>query len=469
MMNKSNRVPGGKPQGAREVAMSVLLGVETKRAFSGLELNQALQAANLSRPDAGLATELVYGTIQRMNTIDYLFGSHVKGWPNKVDPWVRSLLRLSYYQLRWLSRVPDHAVVDEAVRIAKKRGHAGIAGLVNGVLRGLLREGVSEGPTLPDNLSVAERISLEQSHPLWLVEKWISEYGEETTKQICEANNSHPHSSVRVNPLKASRKEVLGGMTDAGLEVAPSPLTSQGIIATKAGNLVHSDWFKEGFVTVQDESSMLVAAVADPKPGMRVLDCCAAPGGKTTHLAELMQGKGSVIANDVHPHKETLIREQAIRLGLRNVVTKVSNALELNTLLPSQSFDIVLLDAPCSGLGVIRRKPEIKWNKTEEDIANLSVLQGQLLDHVASLVKQGGLLVYSTCTIAKEENENAIRAFLAEHAEFSLDAEWPEEVLAPIREANLLPEVFPGMLQLLPYMFGSDGFFIARLRRSSAR
>ncbi|BBI34527.1 16S rRNA (cytosine(967)-C(5))-methyltransferase RsmB [Cohnella abietis] len=464
-MNKPNRLPGGKPQGAREVAMSVLHNVEMKGAYSGLELNQALQASELSRPDAALATELVYGTIQRLNTIDYDLASRVKGWPRKVEPWVRSLLRMSYYQLRWLSRVPAHAAVDEAVRIAKKRGHAGIGGLVNGVLRGLLRDGFDS--PLPEGMPEAERVSLVYSHPIWLVERWISEFGLQATEEICAANNEHPHASARVNPIRGSRDQIVAGMTDAGMEVAASPLSPSGIIATKAGNLVHSDWFKEGFISVQDESSMLVAAVADPKPGMQVLDCCAAPGGKTTHLAEIMRNEGKIIANDVHPHKEALIKQQAERLGLSSVETMTSNAIELADKLPQQSCDVVLLDAPCSGLGVIRRKPEIKWNKTNEDITSLSILQSELLSKVQSLVKPGGTLVYSTCTIAVDENENTIRRFLERFPEFTLDADWPNEVLAPLREKGYLPDAFTGMLQLLPQMFGSDGFFIARLRKQS--
>jgi len=463
-MKKTNRLPGGKPQSAREVAMIVLHNVETQGAYSGLELNQALEAAGLSRPDAGLATELVYGTIQRLNTIDHALQSRVKGWPNRVDPWVRALLRLSYYQLRWLTRVPAHAAVDEAVRIAKRRGHAGIGGLVNGVLRGVLREGFDR--LLPAGLTPAERISLEHSHPLWLVERWIAAYGEAETARLCAANNEPPHASARVNALRATREQALAGMAGAGIEAKPSPLAPEGVVAIKAGNLVHTDWYKRGEITVQDESSMLVASVADPRPGMDVLDCCAAPGGKTTHLAEKMRGEGRVVANDVHPHKEALVKSQAERLGLSCIETMASDALELGERLPAGGFDVVLLDAPCSGLGVIRRKPEIKWNKTAEDVASLSQLQRNLLDGVRGLVKPGGTLVYSTCTVAPEENELVVRAFLERTPEFVLDPEWPEETLKPLREAGLIADPFPGMLQLLPHHFGSDGFFIARLKRS---
>ncbi|PRX74545.1 16S rRNA (cytosine967-C5)-methyltransferase [Cohnella sp. SGD-V74] len=465
-MTKTIRLPGGKPQGAREVAMSVLHNVETRGAYSGLELNQAIQAAGLSRPDAALATELAYGTIQRLNTIDHALQSRVKGWPKKIEPWVRALLRMSYYQLRWLTRVPAHAVVDEAVGIAKKRGHAGIGGLVNGVLRAVLREGFAA--PLPQGLTPAERIALEHSHPLWLVERWLAEFGEAAAERMCAANNEPPHVSARINPLKTTRERVLAEMADAGIEAAPSRLAPEGIIASRTGNLVHSEWYKQGSLTVQDESSMLVASVADPRPGMRVLDCCAAPGGKTTHLAEKMRDEGTIVANDVHPHKEALIKQQAERLNLTAVRTMTADALELADKLEPESFDVVLLDAPCSGLGVIRRKPEIKWNKSEADIGSLSELQSRLLDRVQALVKPGGTLVYSTCTIAPEENENAVRLFLQRHPAFSLEPEgWTEETLGPLREAGVATEPFEGMLQLLPDMFGSDGFFIARLRKQN--
>ncbi|MFC5532346.1 16S rRNA (cytosine(967)-C(5))-methyltransferase RsmB [Cohnella yongneupensis] len=455
---------GGKPKGPRDVAVQVLLKVELNEAFSGLALNQALNAAELSRPDAGLATELVYGTIQRLNTIDYALSGRVKGWPAKVEPWVRVLLRLSYYQLRWLSRVPAHAVVAEAVNIAKRRGHSGIAGLVNGVLRGLIRDGI-DAP-LPQQLSAVKRISLEHSHPEWLVARWVSAYGEQTTEAMCAANNEPPHASARVNPLRSNREELLAAMNEAGISARPSPLSSQGIIADKAGNLVHADGYKEGRFSIQDESSMLVAKVANPKAGMSVLDCCAAPGGKSTHLAELLGDKGKVLANDVHFHKEALIQQQAARLGIASVETMVADAMDLPDRLPEKSFDVVLLDAPCSGLGVIRRKPEIKWNKSPDDLASLSELQHRLLDRIQSLVKPGGTLVYSTCTIAPEENEQTISRFLQDNPSFALDPDWPEEVLAPIKTAGYLPEPFTGALQLLPHMFGSDGFFIARMRRS---
>lgn len=460
------RKPSGRrPQTAREAALRVLERVEAQGAFSGLELNRALNDAGLSRQDAGLATELVYGTIQRRYTIDHVLAARVKGWPNKIEPWVRCLLRMSYYQLRWLDRVPAHAVTDEAVRIAKRRGHGGIAGLVNGTLRALLREGVA--PPLPADLPPAERLALAHSYPPWLASRWLAACGEAGAEALMAAANEPPHASARVNRLRGTREALLAELAAAGIAAEPSRLSPAGIVASRAGNLAQTPWHASGRLSVQDESSMLVAAVCDPAPGMAVLDCCAAPGGKAAHLAETMAGEGRVTANDVHPHKEALIREQAERLGLSNIVTTVSDALSLPDTLPPASMDVVLLDAPCSGLGVIRRKPEIKWNKTEADIASLAALQGRLLDAAAQMVKPGGRLVYSTCTIALEENELAVRAFLGRHPGFRLDPDWPAETLAPLREAGVIGADFSGMAQLLPQHFGSDGFFIARLIRSA--
>jgi 16S rRNA (cytosine967-C5)-methyltransferase len=466
---RSSKPGGGKsrhaPDGPREAALEVLRRVEEEGAYSSLALGGMLSGADFSRRDAALATELVYGTIQRLNTIDYVLAGRVKGWPDKLAPWVRCLLRLSYYQLRWLDRVPPHAAVDEAVRIARKRGHAGIAGLVNGVLRSLLREGIA--PEWPSHLSAAERIALEHSHPVWLVERWISAYGEKTAAAICEAGNMPPHGSARVNRLRAARDALLADMAEAGLSVKPSPLSEDGIIAYKSGSLADTSWFREGKLTVQDESSMLVAAVANPSPGMTVLDCCAAPGGKATHLAEIMRNEGKVLANDIHAHKRKLIEDQKERLGLSIIETMTCDALELSRHLPEQSMDVVLLDAPCSGFGVIRRKPEIKWNKSPQDIAGLSELQQRLLQEAGRLVKPGGTLVYSTCTIAPEENESNVLHFLKENPAFSPDLNWPEQTLRPLREKGILPEPFQGRVQILPHHFGSDGFFIARMRRNS--
>ncbi|MFC4100992.1 16S rRNA (cytosine(967)-C(5))-methyltransferase RsmB [Paenibacillus xanthanilyticus] len=449
---------------AREVALDTLVRVAESGAYSNLQLNRALQDAGLTRPDAGLATELVYGTIQRQRTLDDILMRLVtKGW-SKLAPWVLQLLRMSAYQICYLDRVPPHAAVNEAVTIAKRRGHAGISGMVNGVLRNLLRRkeelmqpAVSGG--------AASDIGIRQSYPDWIVSHWIDEFDAHTAEAICAAGNEPPHASIRVNIVKGTREHALRVLAEQGFDAEPSKLAPAGIVVRGGGNLALTDGYASGWWTMQDESSMLVAEVCAPRAGTRVLDCCAAPGGKTTHLAELMGDAGEVIANDVHEHKRQLIEEQANRLELRSVRPVTGDAGRLTERFEPASFDTVLLDAPCSGLGVIRRKPEIKWTKSPGDIREIAGVQRRLLREAAQLVKPGGTLVYSTCTIAREENEDQVASFLAELPGFELDPDWPADVLSSLREAGAVADDFRGELQLLPQHFGSDGFYIAKLRR----
>ncbi|MWV45130.1 16S rRNA (cytosine(967)-C(5))-methyltransferase RsmB [Paenibacillus sp. HJL G12] len=444
---------------ARELAMDVLTRVEQEGAYSNLQLNSALQRASLSREDTGLATELVYGTVSRLNTLDYFLERFVAKGLKKLQPWVRSLLRLSLYQMMYLDRIPPHAVVNEAVNLAKRRGHQGISGMVNGVLRNILRN--REKLVLPDDLLPAERIALKHSHPRWLVERWISQYGEVKAEAICSANNEPPSVSVRVNRTMISRDEMLSEMKETGLDAEPSTLSPEGILVYSGGNMALTDWYRDGQISVQDESSMLVGGAVGPAPGMKVLDCCAAPGGKTAHMAELMKDQGEIIANDLHEHKRKLIGEQAERLGLDSIHTVTGNAMELVRNYPAGSFDRILLDAPCSGLGVIRRKPDLKWTKTAEDIGEIASLQRELLDSVSSLLRVGGILVYSTCTIDPEENEGTVQHFLKSHPDFRVAQD------SSVEWAKLHADNQCAGVQILPQDYHSDGFYIARLERFS--
>jgi 16S rRNA (cytosine967-C5)-methyltransferase len=461
MSNSGNKTSKGHMPTARELAVDVLTRVEQEGAYSNLQLNAGLQRASLIREDAALATELVYGTISRLNTLDYFLNRYVSKGMDKLQPWVRSVLRMSLYQLLYLDRIPPHAVVNEAVNIAKKRGHQGISGMVNGVLRNILRN--KEELVIPENLSAANRISLQHSHPKWLVKRWIELYGETVAEQICAANNEPPSVSVRVNTTMISREKMLEAMLESGMDAAPSPLTSEGILVKSGGNMALTDWYRDGLLSVQDESSMLVGTAVGPVSGMRVLDCCAAPGGKSAHIAEIMKDEGQVVANDLYPHKQNLIREQAERLGLESIETVVGDALELKDKYSEASFDRILLDAPCSGLGVIRRKPDLKWVKTPEDIQGIAALQYELLETVAPLLQVGGILVYSTCTIEPEENERLVARFLDNHPQFGAPTEEPSSW------DDLQKIALPrgGGMQILPYHFGSDGFFIARIQRFS--
>lgn len=460
-MSNDRKPSKGHIQTARELAMDVLTRVEQEGAYSNLQLNAKLQRTSLIREDAALATELVYGTIARLNTLDYFLRRYVSKDMDKLEPWVRSLLRMSLYQMMCLDRIPPHAVVNEAVNIAKSRGHQGISGMVNGVLRSILRG--KDDLVLPEGLTPLERISLEQSHPRWLVKRWIKQYGEQTAEAICAANNEPPSISVRVNTTMISRDKLIQELLEQGMEVTPSPLTSEGILVRSGGNMALTDWYRDGFLSVQDESSMLVGEAVGPKSGMTILDCCAAPGGKSVHMAELMKDEGVVVANDQYPHKEKLIRDQAERLGLASIETTVGDALNLRDKYPDASFDRILLDAPCSGLGVIRRKPDLKWTKTVDDIAEIASLQYELLEKISPLLRVGGILVYSTCTIEPQENEEMIERFLTNHPEFGLPVDEP----STWTELQKVTGSQGHGIQILPQHFKSDGFFIARMQRNS--
>lgn len=454
-----NKSTGDKKRqaSARDTALQVLTSVEQEGAYSNLLLHGALQRSGLSPADVGLATELVYGTISRQNTIDYFLEQFVAKGMAKLQPWVRNLLRLSFYQLYYLDRIPPHAAVNEAVNIAKKRGHQGISGMVNGVLRNVLRR--KEELQIPKDLPAVQRIALEYSHPEWLVSRWVKQYGEDITEEICRANNETPSVSVRVNTSVISREQLIKAMKEQNIEVIPSFVSSDGIIVLSGGNMALTSWYREGLISVQDESSMLVGEAVDPQPGMSVLDCCAAPGGKTCHIAEKLDGTGNVIANDFHPHKAKLIEDQAHRLGLRNILTISGDALKLADQYPAESFDRVLLDAPCSGLGVIRRKPDMKWTKQANDIVQIASIQSELLDAVCGLLKPGGMLVYSTCTIERSENAEMVSKFLERHPEFELVTELPE-AWKELEEASSRESIG---FQILPQDYHSDGFYIARL------
>ena len=451
-----NRRDGkSKPQidNARAAALAVLASVETG-AYSNLKLNHVLQQARLSRADAALATEITYGTLQRRNTLDWMLAPYVRRELSALDGWVRNLLRLSVYQLVFLDRIPAHAVVDEAVKLAKSWGNPGLGGFVNGTLRNFLRH--PERRQIPGDLPLIRRLALEHSHPEWLVERWLKQYGPERTEAVCRENNRPPVQAVRANRLKISRDELLQRLREqCPGDFQPSTIASQGIRYEGTLPLAHSRWHQEGWLTVQDESAQLVSEILDPQPGMRVLDACAAPGGKTTHLAERMNDRGAIEAWDIYDHKVNLVRQAAERLGLSSITAKRFDA-RLGAQRGTERFDAVLLDAPCSGLGVIRRRPEIKWVRQAADIPRLVQLQRELLAGVAPLVRPGGILVYSTCTLEREENEENVAWFLDQHREFQLDRETPHPLCAE------------GWVQIFPDQYHSDGFFIARLKKRTS-
>ncbi|MEK4228683.1 16S rRNA (cytosine(967)-C(5))-methyltransferase RsmB [Solibacillus sp. FSL H8-0538] len=439
----------------RDAALTILLTVDKSQAYSNLLLHQTIEKYKIvDAKDRGLLTELTYGTLQHKMTLDYYLDPFIRG---KVDIWVRWLLRLSLYQMHYLTRIPAHAAVNEAVEIAKRRGHQGIASMVNGILRSILRQGVRSTDLIED---ANERLAIETSHPNWLVDRWVESYGYEKTSEMLHENNIPPVQTVRVNTTKATVEKVLATLEREGVKAQRSEFVPECIYLT-SGQAARTAAFKHGLITIQDESSMLPANVLNPQPGMKVLDMCAAPGGKTTHLAEKMQNEGSILATDLHVKKLDLIDENTARLGIEIVQTAPLDGRKAGSFLQAEDYDAVLVDAPCSGLGVMRRKPDIKYTKREEDLESLQTIQLALLDNAVKVLKQGGRLVYSTCTVDKRENEGTVKAFLAAHPEMESQhlENLPQQLDAKQQD---------GMLQVFPQDIGSDGFFVAAFVKKGA-
>lgn len=447
-MNKNNK-------NVRETAMDLLVTIEKNQSYSNLLLNHAIENNHLPVKDIGLLTELTYGTLQHKLTLDFFLQPFFKD-RRKIEVWVMYLLRLTLFQMVYLDKIPDRAAVFEAVEIAKSRGHKGIAALVNGVLRSIQREGL---PSLDNIADPAGRLSVETSHPEWLVKRWIGEYGYEKTKAMCEQNSTPPLQTARVNLTKTTLEDCIRRLEEEGFKVESSPVIPEAIRAVR-GNLAASAAFKEGLLTIQDESSMLAAYALGATKNERVLDACAAPGGKSTHIAERMDTTGEVISLDLHDHKVKLIKDNAKRLGLANIHPSVMDSRKAAEHFAPESFDRVLLDAPCSGLGVMKRKPDMKYTKTEQDLKQLSRIQKNLLESVGPLVKKDGILVYSTCTVDREENERTVQNFLAKNQQFKGDSTLMERMPAAIK-----PYIRDFDLQVFPQDFGSDGFYIAALRK----
>ncbi|PLR97332.1 16S rRNA (cytosine(967)-C(5))-methyltransferase RsmB [Bacillus sp. T33-2] len=439
----------------REAALELLEAVEKNQAYSNLLLNSTIEKNEISKKDIGLLTELTYGTLQRRMTLDFYLDPFIKN-NRKLEKWVMQLLRLTVYQMVYLDRIPDRAAIFEAVEIAKRRGHKGIASVVNGVLRSIQREGLPSFDSLKDP---AERIAAETSHPLWIVKRWVEQFGFDRTKEMCEINLTAPLQTARVNLTKTTRDECLALLEEEGFSVEASPIIPEAIKCLR-GNLASSDAFRRGLITIQDESSMLAAYALDVQNEERILDACAAPGGKSSHIAERLEGTGQVISLDLHEHKVRLIADNAERLGLSNIEATKMDSRKAPEHFEKETFDRILLDAPCSGLGVMRRKPDMKYTKKESDLSQLQAIQLTLIESVSPLLKKGGTLVYSTCTVDRSENQEVVERFLQENPGFEGDeglaARMPEAVRSLIRGYDF---------QLLPQDIGSDGFYIACLRK----
>lgn len=448
----------GKPNkivhSVRYLAMELLTAIESEGAYSNLALNAAIEKENLAANDAGLLTTIVYGVTQRKETLDYGLSPFIKT-PKKMDGWVLNLLRLSVFQMQYLDKVPDHAVLYDAVEIAKKKGHPGIAKLVNGILRNVQRKGLLDWREITDPI---KRISIGASIPEWLVKKFSAELGREKAEHLFFSLLESPYVSIRVqNRDKVTA--ILEELQNEGKKVVPSPLSPVGL-RILSGKVTDSPLFKNGEITIQDESSQLVALLGDIKPSDTVLDACAAPGGKTVHMASFLTS-GNVHALDIHDHKIRLIEQNAERMKVSNLVSPhILDAKEVGTKFSEKSFDVIFVDAPCSGLGLMRRKPEIKYGASEKTISALHQEQLAILKAVTPLLKDKGRLIYSTCTIVREENQNTVAAYLAQHDNMKIHALNYEQYQIP--EQIVTGE---GMIQIFPDDFGTDGFFICAMEK----
>jgi len=435
----------------------VLRDVDAGEAYANLSLSRILEQHKPSGLDRAFATEVVYGTLRSLNTLDWILQQHVKQPLEKQTPWIRNILRLGVYQIMYMDRVPAPAAINEAANQARRFGHPGVVKFVNGVLRNVLRK-AGEISFPSQESDPVKHISLKYSHPAWMVERWIPQMGVQETISLCMANNRPAPHTVRVNTLKTTRDQLIELLAGEGVQAAKTRYAPEGIDLEGAGGLRGFPPFEQGLFQVQDESSMLVGHAVSPLPGSLVLDVASAPGGKATHLAQIMGDRGTVLATDIHPHKLKLIEENCLRLGINCVKPVRADARNLSSEFLGRA-DFVLLDAPCSGTGVLRRKPDSRWRKFPEQILEITILQREMLEEASRCLKPGGILVYSTCSVLPEENQDQVLSFLQSHPHFRGES-LVDFLPGGLGEEETAPR---GYLQLYPHRHGTDGFFICRM------
>ena len=450
----------GEPARARQLALRVLERVERAGAWADVLLHALLPQSGLSIPDRAFATDLVYGTLRWRGRLDFLLAHALDRDLEKLEPLVANALRLGAYQIALAGdRVPPQVAVDESVRCVRAAGAERATGFVNAVLRRVASEHAQVAfPELERDPQghLTHALSL----PAWLAARWLELYGAEEAAALARASNAIPPLVVRANALRCDRDALLAELRERFPEAAACRFASAGVVLGRRGNAALDPAFLAGRMTVQDEASQLVVALLDPQPGERVLDACAAPGGKATAIAELVGPAGRVLALDRNARRLDLVRRHGRRLGLENLRTAVRDASRpLGDLAADGPFDRVLVDAPCSGLGTLRRNPDARWSIGPGDPARLAETQRAILRGAAALVRPGGTLVYSTCTLLPEENEAIVAAFLDENDAFArADAANAPAGLRPLVGAD-------GALRTFPQRHDADGFFSARLER----
>ncbi len=440
----------------REGALTVLYEVNQNKAFSNIALNKEIRNNSYSQLDKSLMTELIYGVLENQIYIDYVIGQFSTFKINKMNPYTLNLLRLGIYQLLFLDKIPGFAAVNESVNLSKKYCKK-TSGFVNGVLRNIQRN--KEKIKLPNpKKNTIKYLSVKYSHPEWLVKTFLENFDSDFTENLLKANNTRPDLYIRINTLKISIKDCINLLEEEGYTVKQNSLIPESLIVKGLHNIEESNLYKKGYIQIQDFSSMLVAKILDPKENEFIIDVCSAPGGKTTHMAQLMNNKGKIIARDIHEHKLKLVKNNAKRLGINIIETENFSGDNLDEKLLDKA-DKILVDAPCSGLGIIRRKPEIKYRKHLEDINTITNIQYDILKNASKYLKIGGELVYSTCTIDNRENKEIIDKFFNKNSNFEL-----------INIGEKYKELIPSgsdqaTIQLYPNTHNTDGFFISKIKR----
>lgn len=439
----------------RFIAVDILNRIDETGSFA-----EPILASHLSRNifnnihDRRLLTQLVYGTLRMRGHLDWIIQRLYSGRLKSMDVGIKNILRTALYQLMFTDRIPEFAAVDEAVKITKKR-YPGRTGLVNAILRNAIRKKDEfEYPDIDKNPS--SHISIVHSHPLWLVEKWTEIFGAGETLEICKTNNENPPFTIRVNRLKTDRDELLKTLSADGFSVQPAELSPDGIILSNPPVSVReTKYHKMGHIQIQDEASQLISHLVNPKPGEKIMDICAGVGGKTTHMAEMVQNNANILALDISHKKIGALKEMSERLGVTIIDTLVGDATSEPEKTLHGKFDRVLVDAPCSGLGTLRRNPEIKWRMLPKDLKSFPPLQKKILNSAGRYLKMGGVLIYSTCTIMPEENEEVVETFLTDNPDFER-IHPPASIISKMTDNE-------GFFRTYPHHHGTDGFFGAVL------
>lgn len=429
----------------RELALKILYKIDNEKAYSNIILNEEINKNRkiIDERDIGFISEIVYGVTTWKLTIDEIIRKYSKIRLKKISPWIITILRMGVYQIVFLDKVPKSAAVNESVNLAKRYGHKSSSNFVNAILRKISKKDYEDFFDIDDNI---ERISKTTSMPVWIIEKLLKEKDIDEVENICKNSNIRPKITVRINKLKTNKEEIKKILAKEKIEFKECELDDF-LILEKVKNIENFDLIKNGYLTIQDKGAGLIALVLNPKENEHVLDACSSPGGKTTYMAEMMNNRGEIVAWDIHEHRVNLVEKNAKRLDINIINTECKDATKYEEKY-KERFDKILLDVPCLGLGVLKRKPDIKWQRKEEDINEITKIQKEILNSCSKYLKENGELVYSTCSILKDENEEIIKEFLKKNKNFeAIEISGKQQYIQLYQDKE------------------NDGFFICKLKK----